>query len=470
MLEYNRALVGGEWIEVGAEAEVENPATGEIVGIAAAGAPQDMRAAVEAAAAAFPAWSRLDPAARIRHIRDLGAKLGEHEEELARLVTAEVGTPIRPSRAIQVALPGRIVDSYVEAAEALPPYESVGNSRVYRLPVGVVAAVPSWNFPIHQLVCKVVPALLAGCTVVAKPASLAPLSSLRFAMLAQEAGLPAGVLNVVPGDGAAGGALVSDPDVDMVSFTGSTATGRKVAAATAAGPKKTTLELGGKSPNLILADAELQAAVKVGIANAFLNSGQTCNAWTRMLVPDSRWDEALAIAAEAAAKYVPGDPSEESCRLGPVITSADRERVARRIEAGLAEGAELVAGGPAPPEGPLPGHFVSATVLAGVSLRSAAAQEEIFGPVLSIIRYADEEEGIAIANGTEYGLAAAVWAGDQEHGIEVARRLRAGQVDVNGSGFNPAAPFGGFKRSGYGRELGAYGLADFTEPQSLQVG
>lgn len=328
------------------------------------------------------------------------------------------------------------------------------------MPVGVVAAITPWNFPLHQVVAKIAPALAAGCTTVLKPAEDTPLTAQLFAEAVHEAGLPAGVFNLVTGLGpVAGQALAEHPDVDLVSFTGSTAVGRRIGALAGGAVKRVALELGGKSANVILPSADLAQAVSVGVANVMSNSGQKCSAWTRMLIPADRYEEAVALAAEAVAKYVPGE------RLGPLVNAKQRERVRGYIEKGVEEGARLVAGGP---EAPLEtGYYVSPTVFADVTPEMTIAQEEIFGPVVSLLRYEDEEDALAIANGTVYGLAGAVW-GDPEEAVAFARRMEAGQVDINGGRFNPLAPFGGYKQSGVGRELGTHGLTEYLQTKSLQ--
>jgi aldehyde dehydrogenase (NAD+) len=347
--------------------------------------------------------------------------------------------------------------------------ERIGASVVVREAAGVVAAITPWNYPLHQAVAKVAPALAAGCTVVLKPSEVAPLSAFLLAEAAEEAGLPSGVLNVVTGRGAAGEALVAHPDVDMVSFTGSTAAGRAVAAAAAATVKRVTLELGGKSPAVVLDDADIDEAVRSAVSQCYLNSGQTCIAWSRLLVPRSRQDEAVAVARKVAEEFTVGDPLAGSARLGPLATRDQRERVRSYIRKGVEEGATLVAGGPEPPEGLARGFYVRPTVFADVKEDMTIAQEEIFGPVVAVIPYDDEDDAVRIANGTIYGLHGAVFSRDRERALAVARRLRTGQVDVGGGTYNHLAPFGGYKQSGVGRELGRQGLEEFLEVKSLQL-
>jgi aldehyde dehydrogenase (NAD+) len=338
-----------------------------------------------------------------------------------------------------------------------------------REPAGVVGAITPWNYPLHQIVAKTAAALAAGCTVVLKPTEVAPLAAYELASIFHETGLPAGVFNLVSGTGpVVGEAIATHPGIDVVSFTGSGRAGRRVAELAAATVKRVTLELGGKSANVILPDADLSTAVKVGVAKAFVNSGQTCNALTRMLVPRAVHDEAVGFAATFAERYAPGDPLAEGTRLGPLVSAAQRDRVLGFIERGQAEGARTVTGGPQRPAGRSTGYYVLPTVFASVKPDMAIAQEEIFGPVLSIIDYSSEDEAVEIANGTPYGLAAGVWSADQDHAVAVGRKLRAGQVEINGGAFNVAAPFGGFGQSGYGREFGVHGLEEYLEVKALQ--
>ncbi|MFF4757975.1 aldehyde dehydrogenase family protein [Streptomyces sp. NPDC001292] len=439
--------------------EVENPADEQVIGTVPAGTEEDVDAAVRAARAALPGWSATPPAERAARLAALRDVLAAREEEIAETVTAELGSPLAFSRTVHAGVPVAVAGSYADLAATYAFEEKVGNSTVYHEPVGVVGAITPWNYPLHQIVAKAAPALAAGCTVVLKPAEDTPLTARLFAAAVHEAGLPAGVFNLVTGVGpVAGQALAEHPDVDLVSFTGSTAVGRRIGAIAGGAVKKVALELGGKSANVVLPSADLARAVNVGVANVMSNSGQTCSAWTRMLVHRDQYEEAVALAATAAAKY--GE------RIGPVVNAKQRARVRAYIEKGVAEGARLVAGGPeAPCER---GYFVSPTVLADVTPGMTVAQEEIFGPVLSILRYDDEEDALRIANGTVYGLAGAVWAGDEAEAVAFARRMDTGQVDINGGRFNPLAPFGGYKRSGVGRELGAHGLTEYLQTKSLQ--
>jgi aldehyde dehydrogenase (NAD+) len=350
------------------------------------------------------------------------------------------------------------------------PEERIGNSLVLREPAGVVAAITSWNYPLHQVTCKIAPALAAGCTVVVKPSEVAPLAVYQLFDAIHEAGFPRGVVNLISGYGpGVGEALVTHAEVDVVSFTGSGRGGAFVAELAARSVKRVTLELGGKSANVILDDADLGTAVKVGVANAFLNGGQTCTAWTRMLVPVQRHDEALELAKTVAEGFVPGDPLDPATKLGPLVSAAQRDRVHGFIRQGIDGGARLVTGGNTAPDGFERGYFVRPTVFGGVDPHSVIAQEEIFGPVLSVIPFDGDDEALTIANNSAFGLHGAVWSADQDRALAFARQVRTGQIDVNGGAFNPLAPFGGYKRSGIGREMGRHGLAEFVETKSIQL-
>ncbi|MGW7517483.1 aldehyde dehydrogenase family protein [Streptomyces sp. NPDC054796] len=449
--------------------EVINPANGTVIATVPAGGSADVDAAVRAARGAFPGWAATAPAERAALIGALHDQLEARREEIAATVTAELGSPLSFSQAVHASVPVAVSGSYAKLAAEYPFEEKVGNSRVLHEPVGVVGAITPWNYPLHQIVAKAAPALAAGCTMVLKPAEDTPLVAQLFAEAVHEAGFPAGVFNLVTGLGpVAGQALAEHEDVDLVSFTGSTAVGKRIGAVAGGAVKRVALELGGKSANVILPGADLTKAVKVGVANVMANSGQTCSAWTRMLVDAERYDEAVRIAAAAVAKYVPGDPLDETTRLGPVVNAKQRERVTGYIAQGEKEGARLVAGGASAPEGYEDGCYVRPTVFADVTPDMVIAQEEIFGPVLSILKYEDTEEAVRIANDTVYGLAGAVWDEDEERAVAFARRLDTGQVDINGGRFNPVAPFGGYKQSGVGRELGRHGLGEYLQTKSLQ--
>ncbi|HEV8560928.1 MAG TPA: aldehyde dehydrogenase family protein [Actinophytocola sp.] len=464
-------VIGGEVIdEAGARIDVVNPATEEVIGSVPAGIAADVDAAVAAAREAFASWSATPVAERTAVVRRISAGVAARREELAATITAEMGSPITFSRKVQASLPAATSGGLAGVLEGGYSFsEEVGNSLVLREPIGVVGCITPWNYPLHQIANKVVPALAAGCTVVLKPSEVAPLNANLFLEILAEAGVPAGVVNLVHGLGpVVGEAIAAHPGVDMVSFTGSTQAGRRVSAVAAETVKRVALELGGKSANVVLDDADLTKAVKIGLANAFINGGQTCTAWTRMLVPAARHDEAAELAAAAAAKYTVGDPTDEATRIGPMSSAAQHERVYGYLRQGVEEGASVAFGGPDTPGLPDRGAYVPPTVFAGVRPEMVVAQEEIFGPVLSILPYGDEDEAAEIANSTIYGLAGAVFSADTDRAVEFAKRMRTGQVDVNGGAFNPVAPFGGYKQSGNGRELGRYGLEEFTELKSIQ--
>ena len=462
----DRMHIGGAWVAP-ASAEtipVENPATGETLGHVPAGTPADVDAAVAAARTALDGWAATSMAERGAVLSRLHTALAARAEDIARIVGLELGTPLKVARSVQAGLPLTVLRGYADLAAVPRPPETVGNSLIVHEPIGVVGAITPWNYPLHQVVAKVAAALAAGCTVVLKPSELTPLVAYLLLDAADDAGLPPGLLNLVPGTGpVVGAAIAGHPGVDMVSFTGSTATGRAIAHAAADRTAKVALELGGKSANVILDNADLAKAVKVGVANAYLNSGQTCAAWTRMLVQANRYDEAVSLAAAAAQGYRTGDPFDETTRLGPLVSERQRDRVRGFIERASAR---LVAGGL---DAPVPdrGYFVAPTVFADVRPDGELAQEEIFGPVLSIIPFRDDDEAVEIANNSRYALAGGVW-GSAERALAVARRMRTGQVDINGGAFNPLAPFGGYKQSGVGRELGAYGLAEFQQVKAIQ--
>jgi betaine-aldehyde dehydrogenase len=473
MLIRDQFFIGGAWVapSVKQAIDVYNAGNGERMGKVPLGEEKDIDAAVAAARAALEGWSGGSAEWRAGFLEKISAGLKARADEIARLVAQEVGMPLKLSARIQAGLPIANFANYAGIAKAFKFEERVGNSLVIREPVGVVGAITPWNYPLHQIALKVAPALAAGCTVVLKPSEIAPLNAFVLAEVMETIGLPKGVFNVVTGLGAkAGEALVRHPGVDMISFTGSTRAGKRISELAAQSIKRLSLELGGKSASVILEDADLAAAVKGTVNGCYLNSGQTCTALTRMLVPESKYEEAAKLAVEAARGFAPGDPLAETTRLGPLSSLAQLERVRGYIKKGVEEGAELLAGGVEPPEGtPAGGYYVRPTVFGRVRNSMTIAQEEIFGPVLSIIAYRDEEDAVRLANDSPYGLAGAVWSRDDAHAQRVARRIRAGQVDVNGGAFNLNAPFGGFKQSGHGREAGVYGLEEFLEYKSLQL-
>ena len=385
-------------------------------------------------------------------------------------MTAEVGTPFIISQMAQAGLPAAMAGSFVAIAQEFPFEEQIGNSLVVRDPVGVVGAITPWNYPLHQVVAKVAPALAAGCTIVLKPSEVAPLTAFILAEIFEEIELPKGVFNLVTGTGpVVGEALVTNPEVDMISFTGSTRAGKRIMELASGQVKKIALELGGKSPFVILEDAPLDESVAAGFQSAYLNGGQTCIAWTCMLVPASRKDEFVAKAKEVAEGHAVGDPMDISNNLGPMVSKTQQDRVRSYIRKGIEEGATLVTGGAEQPDGLETGYFIRPTVFADVTNDMTIAQEEIFGPVVSIITYEDEDDAVRIANDTIYGLHAGVYSADADRAVKVARRIEAGQVDINGPKFNLKAPFGGYKQSGLGREYGRFGLEEFLEVKSVQV-
>jgi betaine-aldehyde dehydrogenase len=473
MLLRDKLYINGQWVVPSTREtiDVHNAGTGEVMGTVPAAAEADIDAAVRAARAAFDAWSQRPVAERAGFLAKISAGLQQRGELLGKTIAQEVGMPIKLSGRIQAGLPMMTFGNYAKIAGEFPFEEKVGHSLVVREPVGVVGAITPWNYPLHQIALKVAPALAAGCTVVLKPSEIAPFNAFILAEVIHEVGLPPGVFNLVTGLGpVVGEALVKHPEVDMISFTGSTRAGKRISEVAAQTVKRVALELGGKSASIILDDADLATAVKGTVTNCYLNSGQTCTAFTRMLVPESRYAEAKAIAAEAANSFTPGDPMSETSRLGPLSSQMQLDRVRAYIRKGIEEGAELVTGGAEPPEGVAPGgYFVRPTVFGKVDPKSTIGQEEIFGPVLSIITYKDEDEAIRIANDTIYGLAGGVWSKDDARAQRVARRMRAGQIDINGGPFNINAPFGGFKQSGHGREAGKYGLEEFLEYKSMQL-
>ncbi len=470
--ERRRLYVDGAWTPSAGTGSIPvvDATTEEVLDRVPEGTTDDVARAVAAARGALPAWSAMPVEDRAKALERVGEGLQARVGELAALVAREVGTPLNLSSLVHVGLPVFTLGSTAEIARTFAFEETVGTSLVVREPVGVVGCIVPWNYPLHLAVAKVAPALAAGCTVVLKPSEVAPLSLLALAEVIHALPLPAGVFNLVTGTGpVVGEALVAHPDVDMISFTGSTVAGRRVSEVAARSVKRVALELGGKSPTVILDDADLRRAVMAGVTSAFLNSGQTCLAQSRMLVPRSKLRHVETLAVAAAGSFTPGDPLAEGTRLGPLASGSQRRRVRDYIRKGEAEGATLLTGGTEPPEGLARGFFVRPTVFSDVRSHMAIAQEEIFGPVLSILAYESEEEAVEIANDTIFGLSGAVWSADPERAERVARRLRAGQVEVNGGAFNPLAPFGGYKQSGNGRELGRFGLEEFLEMKSLQL-
>ena len=472
MLVFEKFLIGGRWVTPHGSGwfDVHDASTEEVVGRVPAGDAVDADHAARAARGAFERWALAKPKDRAEALRSIADGVLARRKDLVEVIISELGAPRPMTEQFMVDFPVSTIRFYADLLGEYSFEERIGNSLVIKEAVGVVAAITPWNYPLHQIVAKVGPALAAGCTVVVKPSEVVPLSCFMFAEIVDRAGLPPGVFNFLTGAGpVVGEALAKHPEIDMVSFTGSTAAGRRVAELAAATVKKVSLELGGKSANVILDDADFEKAVRAGTGHAFINSGQTCASWTRMLVPRARHDEAVRLAKEEAESFTLGDPRSGSFRYGPLVSKAQQERVRAYIRSGLDEGAKLVTGGLEQPVELPKGYYVKPTVFADVSSQMRIAQEEIFGPVLTIIPYNDEEDAIRIANDTIYGLGGAVWSRDLERAKRVARRIRTAQLDINGAPFNPIAPFGGCKQSGNGRELGRYGLEEFLEPKALQL-
>ncbi len=465
-------FIGGEWVDPQATEtlEVINSSTEETMGTIPACSVADADRAVLAAREAFDSWSQTPREERAGYLAAISAGLAERSDEIAATISQELGMPLTLSKMIQAGLPIGQFGAMPGLIEEVVWEEEIGNSRVLREPVGVLGAITPWNYPLNQIACKVAPALAAGCTVVLKPSEIVPLNAFILAEVIEAAGLPAGVFNLLSGTGpVVGEAIAAHPGVDMISFTGSTRAGRRVSELASATVKPVAMELGGKSPNVILDDADLSRAIPDGVGKCYLNSGQTCSALTRMLIPREKLAEAEEIAAQAAQTFTPGDPFDEATRLGPLVSEAQRERVRVYIQKGEAEGAKLLTGGATAPEGLERGYFVRPTVFSDVTAEMTIAQEEIFGPVLAIQPYDGEEEAVKIANDSVYGLAGGVWSADQERAIGVARRIRSGQIEINGGAFNPLAPFGGYKQSGHGRENGRYAIEELLQVKSLQL-
>lgn len=463
--------VGGRWVAPQASGRIEltNPATGKLLGRSAAAGRADVDIAVGAARSAFPAWADTAPADRAALLRRIEAGLTARMPEVGSLVSSQVGMPLSTAVLLQGGAPAYVAGAYAAICEQYE-FETVeGHSRLLRRPIGVVAAITPWNWPLYIAVCKVAAALAAGCTVVVKPSEVAPLTELLLADVAAEAGVPAGVINVVPGWGdEAGAALVAHAGVDKVSFTGSTANGVEVAGLAGRHLKPTVMELGGKSASVVLDDADLEEAVQATVRQCYLNAGQTCLAWSRLLVPRHLHDDAAQLAAKVADGLVVGDPFDPATDIGPLASPGLRQQVERLVQIAVEEGAILQNAGPTRPPGP--GWYVRPTVLAGVTPDMTVAREEAFGPVLCVMPYDGGDDGaVAMANDSEYGLHGAVFSADRARALTVARRLRTGQVDVCGAGYNVRAPIGGFGRSGWGRELGVAGMEEFLATTSIQL-
>ena len=467
---YNKFFINGKWIEPAGRStlDVINPATEKAFATISLGNADDVDSAAKAAKSAFDSWSNSSIEERKEIISNIVGGLKSRSDEMATAISSEMGAPMGLSKTAQV---GSGLGHFMNVLSILENFEFEeirGTTKIVKEPAGVCGFITPWNWPLNQIACKVAPAIAAGCTMVLKPSEIAPISAYILTEIIAESGLPAGVFNLVNGDGLTVGAAISGhPDIDLVSFTGSTRAGREVAKAAADGIKRVTQELGGKSANIILNDVpDFARAVSGGVAGCFGNSGQSCNAPTRMLVPQSRMEEAINAAKAAAAKSVVGDPSAESTRMGPVVSEIQFNKIQTLIQKGIDEGADLIAGGPARPEGLEEGYFVRPTIFANVSNDMTIAREEVFGPVLSIIGYKDDDDAVSIANDTDYGLSGYV-SGEPEHAQEIARKLRTGNVHINGAGPDFSAPFGGYKQSGNGREWGIEGFEEFLETKAM---
>ena len=464
--------VGGNWVDSAGDGSIDvvNPSNEEVIGSVPDGVSADVDAAVAAAREAFSGWAATPLEERLGYIEKLAGQLGARSEEIGELISREVGMPGKMAVMIQAGLPAGTTASVPATAREFPFEETIGRSLVTREPVGVVGCITPWNYPLHQIMAKIAPAMAVGCTVVLKPSEVAPLNAFVLADIIDELGFPAGVFNLVSGVGpVVGEAIAAHPDVDMVSFTGSTRAGTRVAEVAAANVTRVHQELGGKSANIVLDDADFAAAIPSAVGACYLNSGQTCSALTRLLVPADRMDEAAELAAQAAAGFTVGPADDEGSRLGPLVSQTQWDRVQGYIQAGIDEGATLVTGGTGKPEGLDAGYYVKPTVFSNVDNSMSIARDEIFGPVLSIIGYDNEEDAIRIANDSDYGLSGGVWSSDNDRALAVAKKLRTGEVDMNGSFLNTDAPFGGYKKSGNGRELGRFGLSEFVEAKQINL-
>ncbi|MDF1764889.1 MAG: aldehyde dehydrogenase family protein [Gammaproteobacteria bacterium] len=467
---YNKFYINGEWIEPAGRPtlDVINPATEEAFATISMGTADDVDAAAQAARAAFPAWSQSSVEERKTVIQKIMAGIQARSADLATAISNEMGAPMSLATAAQVPSGLGHFAAILPVLDSFQFQETRGSTLIVKEAAGVCGFITPWNWPLNQIACKVAPALAAGCTIVLKPSEVAPINAYILAEIIDECGLPPGVFNLVNGDGpSVGAAISSHPEIDVVSFTGSTRAGREVAKAAADSIKRVTQELGGKSANIILDDApDFAKAVAGGVMNCFGNSGQSCNAPTRMLVPNSRMAEAIEVAKAAAAKATVGDPQAETTRLGPVVSELQFTKINALIEAGIKEGAELIAGGPGRPAGLDKGYYIQPTVFANVTNDMTIAREEVFGPVLTILGYADDAEAIAIANDTEYGLSGYI-TGEPAHAAQVALQIRTGMVHINGAPLDISAPFGGYKKSGNGREWGLEGFEEFLETKAL---
>lgn len=468
---YDKFYINGQWVEpIGkGKSEVINPANGEVSAIVPYGNAEDVDAAVNAARNAFDSWSQTSAQVRADFLRKLAAEGERRNADLTQTIIDELGMPIQHAAGFQVDPLAIICESFADKASHMEEHNEIGNSIVVKEPIGVCSMINPWNYPIWQMIGKVAPAIAAGCTMVVKAASQTPSHLFIFAEMCDAVGLPAGVLNIVHGSGREiGAALSSHPDIDMVTFTGSTAAGVQVSNKAAPSVKRVCLELGGKSPFIITEEADLEAAVGFGVNDVMVNTGQTCNALTRMIVHESVYDKAVDLARGKAEALVVGDPNDPDVFVGPMASKSQKQTVHDYINQAISAGARLVTGGTEVPESLSGGNYVLPTIFADVTNDMAIAQEEVFGPVLVMIKYSDIDQAVEIANDTPYGLAAGVWAADKDKATAIARRIRAGQCAINGGDANHEAPFGGYKESGNGREFGEEGLHEYCELKAMQ--
>ncbi len=472
MKEYKQYFVGGQWQKSTDSdvIDVVNPFSEQVIASVNSCSAKDISSAVDAAHGAFKTWSCTSIETRVLLLRKIAQVLKEQQEDLSNTISSELGMPLKMTQRVQVGSPIATFELTANELEKFQWEEQIGNSKITREPAGVVVAITPWNYPLHQIAAKVAPAIASGCTVVLKPSEVTPLNAILLAKVFELANAPAGIFNLVFGRGPiVGEYLVTNPKVDLISFTGSTRAGKSIMTLAADQIKRVKLELGGKSASIILPGADLVKATKSSVNSCFLNSGQTCSALTRLLVQENDYKAVCELAINQAKSFTLGDPMSDSTRLGPLVSKVQQERVKNYIRKGIEEGATLLAGGDTMPEGITKGFFVTPTILGDVKPEYIIAQEEIFGPVLSIIKYKDVDHAIEIANSTLYGLAGAVWGANNDEAMHVAKQIRAGQVDINGGFFNMLAPFGGFKQSGFGRELGKFGIEEFLEFKSFQM-
>jgi len=471
MRTYNKFYINGQWVEpIGkGTSEVINPANGEVSARVPYGNAEDVDAAVTAARNAFDSWSQTSATERADYLRKLAAEGEKRNADLTQTIIDELGMPVQNAAEFQVDPLAIICESFAEKASLMEETKTIGNSVVVKEPIGVCSMINPWNYPIWQMIGKIAPALAAGCTMVVKAASQTPSHLFIFAEMCDAVGLPAGVFNMVHGSGREiGAALSSHPEIDLVTFTGSTSAGIQVSKMAAPDVKRVCLELGGKSPFIITEEADLDAAMEFGINDVMVNTGQTCNALTRMIVHESRYEEAVELAKTKAEALVVGDPTDPDVFVGPMSSAGQKQSVLSYIDQGISEGARLVTGGAGMPSGLTTGNYVLPTVFSDVTNDMIIAQEEVFGPVLVMIKYSTVDQAVEIANDTPYGLASAVWAGDKDKATAIARRIKAGQCAINGGDANHEAPFGGYKESGNGREFGVEGLHEYCELKAMQ--